>query len=113
MLFTFNELTIQAQEDFLLLVDENNDLCPYDCVFSLKKIPYEQLLEEFDSMLGPNLIDEVESDYIKELARDIDSNGLINPPICSEGTHRSLAHLFLKKDMLRFELVYIYNEHVD
>jgi hypothetical protein len=113
MLFAFEELPVQAQEDFLLLIEENKDLCPDECVFSLKKIPYEQLLEEFDLMIGPNLIDEVEGEYIKELAMDINCNGLINPPICSEGIHRSLAHLFLKKDMLRFELIYIFNEHFD
>lgn len=107
MQIPFNELPKQAKEDFLNFIENDIELCAEDCVFSLAKIPYEQLLEELDLVLGPNLIDELENDYIKELARDISENGLINQPICSEGIHRSLAHLILKRDMLRFELIQI------
>jgi len=56
-------------------------------------------------LLFNNLIDELESDYVINLAEDIVANGLHYPPICSEGIHRSLAHIYLKRDLLRFELI--------
>ena len=102
-IFKYNELPVAVKADFLIQFEEEQEFNPSNYVFYLKKIPYQQLLEEFDSILGPNLPDEIENDYISELAEDIKTNGLINPPIGCEGIHRSLAHIYLRKDLVRFE----------
>lgn len=102
-LFMYNELPAAVKTDFLIQFEEEQEFSPADYVFYLENIPYEQLLEEFDSILGQNLTDEIENDYILELAEDIKTNGLSNPPIGFEGIHRSLAHICLKKDLVRFE----------
>ena len=105
VIYSFKELPTEAQKDFLVQFENEFEFDPKEYTFSLEIISYQKLLEEFDLILGANLIDELENDYIIELAQDIKDNGLKNPPICSEGIHRSLAHLYLKKDMLRFEII--------
>jgi hypothetical protein len=41
----------------------------------------------------------LEDDYIIDLANNIKKYGLKNPPIGSEGIHRTLAHILLQIDM--------------
>jgi hypothetical protein len=103
----FEELPIETQNDFLLQFEGDYEFAPQEYCFKLKRISYQQLTEELDVIFGCNLIDEVESDYIVELANDILKNGLKNPPIGSEGIHRILAHHYLKIDMMRFEVFHI------
>lgn len=101
--YSFKELPVETQNDFLLQFEEDPEFILEDYFFVLKQISYQQLTEELDEIFGCNLIDEIESDYVIELAADILQNGLKNPPIGSEGIHRTMAHHFLNKDMLRFE----------
>jgi hypothetical protein len=102
--YFFHELPLVVQNDYLIQFEDEIEFEQSDCFFCVK-IPYQKLLEEFDNMLGPNSIDELESVYVIKLAIDIELHGLHYPPICSEGIHKSLAHIYLKGDLLRFELV--------
>ena len=103
--YSFHELPLVVQNDYLIQIEDEIESDQNDCFFYLVKVPYQKLLEEFDNMFGPNFIDELESDYVIKLAEDIEVYGLHYPPICSEGIHRSLAHLYLKRDLFRFELI--------
>ncbi len=103
--YSFHELPLVVQNDYLIQIENEIESDKHNNFFCLLKVSYQKLLEEFDNMFGPNLIDEMECDYVINLADDIVAHGLNYPPICSEGTHRSLAHLYLKRDMLRFELI--------
>ena len=103
--YSFHELPLVVQNDYLIQMEDKIESDKNDYFYCLLKVSYQKLLEEFDNMFGPNLIDEIESNYVINLANDIVVHGLNYPPICSEGIHRSLAHLYLKRDMLRFELI--------
>ncbi len=102
-IYSFDELPKAAQEDFLVQFEDDFEFDPNEFRFQLKVVTYEQLTEELDDSFGPNLIDNIEEDYVQKLAADILKNGLKNPPIGSEGVHRKLAHHYLERDMLRFE----------
>jgi len=104
-LFLFDELPPAVQNDFLIQIENNFEISPYDFVFHLQKINYKELLRKYDLLLGPNLLDEIEDDYVVKLAEDISKNGMKNPPIGREGNHRSLAHIYLQKDMMYFEII--------
>jgi len=103
-IFSFQDLPEITKADFLVQFDGDFEFTTEGYYFKLKLISYEKLAEELDEVFGPNLIDAVEDDYIVELANNILQNGLQNPPIGSEGIHRTLAHFYLKKDMLRFKI---------
>jgi hypothetical protein len=105
-IFSFKELPNESKKDFLLQFENDFEFEFEEYSFKLKLIPYQQLTKELDDIFGCNLIDELEDDYVVELANDILLNGLINPPIGSEGIHRTLAHHYLNKDMLRFEIIH-------
>ena len=111
--FSFDELSKDVQNDFLLQLGNNFEFYLQEFSFKLRLVSYEELSEELDAFFGNNLIDEVEDNYILELANDIVLNGLKNPPIGSEGKHRTLAHHYLHKDMLRYDIImnkYIYSD---
>ncbi len=102
--YFFQELPNVVQYDFVKQFDDNTEYCPTDFLFSLKIISYETLMNELDDIFGPNLIDEIEDEYIIELAKDIQINGLKYPPIGTEGMHRKLAHLYLKRNITCYDI---------
>jgi hypothetical protein len=104
--FSFEELPKNAKQEFLLQFEDDYEFRIECYSFKLKLISYNDLTGELDEIFGPNLIDYAEDDYVVALANDILVNGLQNPPIGSEGIHRTLAHHYLQKDMLRFEIIY-------
>lgn len=108
-IYSFDELPESAQAEFLVQFEDDFEFDPDEFRFQMKIVTYEQLTEELDDAFGPNLIDQVEDDYIQKLAADILDNGLQNPPIGNEGVHRKLAHHYLGRDMPRFEIVHCNN----
>src|ERR1051325_10317619 len=90
-IYSFEELPEQVKQDCIIQFPEFEECTPKDCDYIFELISYEQLLEELDNLLGPSLIEELEEDYVLKLTEDIRSNGLLYPPIGSEGIHRSLA----------------------
>jgi len=103
--YAFADLPSGTQSDFLIQYEDEINLRNTEFTFLLKQIDYDKLLEEFDEIFGPNLLDYLEEDYIKELACDIKQNGLVNPPIGLEGYHRCLAYLYLEEKMPYFEII--------
>lgn len=103
-IYSFDELPESAQADFRAQFEDDFEFNADAFYFQLKIISYEHLTEELDSVFGPNLLDYVEDDYVLHLADDILKNGLQNPLVGNEGVHRKLAHHFLKRDVLRFEI---------
>ena len=108
-IYSFDELPEAARADFLVQFEDDFEFDPKEFSFQLKIVSYEQLTEELDNVFGPNLLDYVEDDYVQYLAEDILRNGSQNPPIGSEGVHRKLAHHYLERDMLRFEILHTHD----
>jgi len=104
-IYNFDELSTMVQDDFLIQFEDDLEFNKNDYLFCLRKISYKKLLEDYDIILGPNLVDEINDEYTTNLAMDIKTNGLKNPPIGSEGAHRCLAHLYLQEDLLWFEII--------
>ncbi|MFN0138639.1 MAG: hypothetical protein ACKVQW_00955 [Pyrinomonadaceae bacterium] len=103
-IYSFDELPKATQADLLVQFAADFEFDPNEFRLQLRIVSYAQLTEELDNVFGPNLLDFVEDDYVQSLADDILRNGLQNPPIGNEGLHRKLAHHYLERDMLRFEV---------
>lgn len=72
--------------------------------FQLVNLEYTTLLAYLDDIFGPNLDDYIYDEYIVRLAKDIQMNGLKNPPVGDEGIHRMLAYAYLKRNMPYFKM---------
>lgn len=103
--YKFEDLPDGTKADFLDQLGEEFEDKEFLFYFRLTTIPLQVLLEQYDELLGPNLSDYLEDDYVINLANDIKQNGLKNPPIGMEGNHRSLAFIVLEKDMPYFEII--------
>lgn len=96
--YTFDELPVQAQEDFQLQLDENDDR---EYLFLFTGVWPEEYLED---TFGDSLEEAVDEPYVRQLAKDIKNNGLKSPPVGTEGNHRALAYYKLGEIMPYFKI---------
>lgn len=96
--YTFSELPKQAKEDAASNVSDEDDIPPGERVYRLKLEDPEVLADWMVEVHGGTWSDVermLNSRSVIDLAEDIDRNGLISPPVGSEGFHRVLAALRL------------------
>jgi len=110
-IFEFDELPSGLREDINnYLIEEGSDIRSYDprdLKYEVELISFDKLLKWMKSVYGSKLKDKLNDQSIKNLAKEVEEDGLETPVLFGyEGHHRALAFTLLKKPIPSIKIIY-------